>query len=142
MQLQTKLFGNIDIDNKDTLYFPSGIPGFENVKKYVLLGRQEAKAPFFWLQGIDDPNLAFVVTDPFSVHPDYFVDVDDEEITELDIKDSDRVLTLSIVTIPEKIENMTVNLRAPILINMQNNTGKQVVMNNDIFPVRYSIMNK
>jgi len=142
MQLQTKLFGNIDIDNKDTLYFPSGIPGFENVKKYVLLGRQEAKAPFFWLQGIDDPNLAFVVTDPFSVHPDYFVDVDDEEITELDIKDSDRVLTLSIVTIPEKIENMTVNLRAPILINMQNNTGKQVVMKNDTFPVRYNIMNK
>lgn len=142
MQLQTRLFGTIEIDANDTLYFPCGIPGFENVKKFVLLGKQEVGTHFFWLQGIDDPNLAFVVTDPFYIHPDYYVDVDDEEIEELDIKDTECVLTISIVTIPEKIENMTVNLRAPILINLQNKTGKQVVMKNDNFPVRYHVMNK
>ncbi|NLY18387.1 MAG: flagellar assembly protein FliW [Clostridiaceae bacterium] len=142
MQIQTRLFGTIEIDDNETLYFPSGIPGFENVKKFVLLGRQEAGVPFFWLQGIDDPDLAFVVTDPFYIHPDYFVDVDDEEITELDIKDTEHVLTISIVTIPDKIENMSVNLRAPILINTRNNTGKQIVMKNDTFPIKYYIMNK
>lgn len=142
MQLQTKLFGTMGVDEKDILYFPSGIPGFENVKRFTLLGKQETEAPLFWLQGIDDPNLAFVVTDPFSVYPDYFVDVDDEEIEELKIKDSERVLTLSIVTIPENINNMTVNLKAPVLINMLNNVGKQIVMKDETFPVKYSMMNR
>lgn len=139
MQLQTKLFGNIDIDAKDIINFPSGLPGFEDVKKFTLLGKQEADAPFFWLQGIDDPNLAFVVTDPFSIHKEYFVDVDDEEISELGIKNTERVLTLSIVTIPENIKDITVNLKAPLLINMQNNIGKQIIMKEEKFPVKYYI---
>jgi len=140
MQLNTKHFGVIDVDEKETLYFPSGIPGFENVKKYVLLGKQEAESPFFWLQSIDKPDLAFVVTDPFYIKEDYYVDVDDEEIEEIQITDPENVLTLAIVTIPENIQHMTVNLKAPVLINMKNNMGKQVIMKDDTFPVKYYIM--
>lgn len=142
MQLQTRLFGTIDIDTKDIIHIPSGIPGFEDVKRFILLGKQEVEASLFWLQGIDDTNLAFVVTDPFSIHPGYFVDVDDEEIEELYIKDSNCVLTLSIVTIPADIEKMTVNLKAPLLINMENNKGKQIIMKSEIFPVKYYIMDR
>ena len=80
MQLNTKHFGVIEIDEKEILYFPLGIPGFENVKKYTLLGMQEEEGTFFWLQGVDDPELAFVVTDPFAVNDNYFVDADDDEI--------------------------------------------------------------
>lgn len=140
MQLQTKHFGTIDVEEKDTLYFPSGIPGFENVKKFILLGKQEADNPFFWLQGVDNPELAFVVTDPFYIKDNYYVDVDDEEIKEIQIKDTENVLTLAIVTIPENVKNMTVNLKAPVLINMKNNMGKQVIMKDDTFPVKYYIM--
>lgn len=140
MQLNTKHFGIIEVDEKETLYFPSGIPGFEDVKKYVLLGKQETESPFFWLQSVDNPDLAFVVTDPFYIKEDYYVNVDDEEIKEIDIKDSEDVLTLAIVTIPEDIKNMRVNLKAPVLINMKNNMGKQVIMKDDTFPVKYYIM--
>jgi flagellar assembly factor FliW len=140
MQLNTKHFGVIEVDEKEILYFPSGIPGFENVRKFVLLGRQEADSPFFWLQCVDKPDLAFVVTDPFYIKEDYYVDVDDEEIAEIEINDPENVLTLAIVTIPEDIRFMTVNLKAPVLINMKNNMGKQVIMKNDTFPVRYYIL--
>lgn len=140
MQLHTKHFGVIDVDEKETLYFPSGIPGFENVKKFILLGRQGAENPFFWLQSIDSPDLAFVVTDPFYIKEDYYVNVDDEEIEEIQITDAENVLTLAIVTIPENIKEMTVNLKAPVLINMKNNMGKQVIMKEDTFPVKYYIM--
>ena len=112
------------------------------MKKFALLGRQEADTPFFWLQGVDDPNLAFVVTDPFSKICDYHIDVDVDKITELQVKDTERVLTLAIVTIPENIRNMTANLKAPLLINMRNKLGKQIIMKNDTFPVKYYIMNK
>jgi len=140
MQLNTKHFGVIEVDEKEILYFPSGIPGFENVRKFVLLGRQEADSPFFWLQCVDKPDLAFVVTDPFYIKEDYYVDVDDEEIAEIEINDPENVLTLAIVTIPEDIRFMTVNLKAPVLINMKNNMGKQIIMKNDTFPVRYYIL--
>ena len=139
MQLNTKHFGVIEIDEKEILYFPSGIPGFENVKKFTLLGRQENEAPFFWLQGVDDPALAFVVTDPFAINDDYFVDADDDEIKIIEAKDPERILTLAIVTIPEDITKISVNLKAPILINMDNNKGMQVIMKNETFPVKYYI---
>ncbi len=142
MELQTKHFGTIEVDEKDILYFPSGIPGFENVKKFTLLGKQDPESPFFWLQGVDDPELAFVVTDPFSVNQNYYVDADDKEIEEIKIKDSEQVLTLSIVTIPERIKDMTINLKAPVLINMHNNMGKQIIMKDETFPVKYYIMNR
>lgn len=142
MQLQTRHFGMIDVDEKDILFFPSGVPGFGDIKKFILLGRQESDSTFFWLQAVDEPNLAFVVTDPFGIHPDYFVDVDDEETEELQIKDIDNILTLAIVTIPENVNDITVNLKAPVLINTHNNMGKQVIMKNDTFPVKYYIMNR
>ncbi len=140
MQLQTKHFGIIDVDEKDALHFPSGIPGFENVKEYILLGKQENENPFFWLQSLDNPQLAFVVVDPFYINDDYYVDVDDEDIEEIHIKDKENILILAIVTLPENIKEMTVNLKAPVLINLKNNMGKQVVMKDDTFPVKYYIM--
>ncbi len=142
MQLQTRHFGEIIVNENDIIYFPSGLPGFENVRKYTLLGRGETDALFFWLQGIDDPNLAFVVTDPFSINPEYFVDVDDSETEELQIREAEDVLTLAIVTVPENVKNTTVNLKAPVLINLQNNRGKQIIMKNETFPVKYYIMNE
>jgi flagellar assembly factor FliW len=141
MLLQTKNFGEITVNENDIILFPAGLPGFENVKKFTLLGRQESDTLFFWLQSIDEPNLSFVVTDPFSVNPEYFVDVDDSETEELQIKDSDNVLTLVIVTVPENVNKTTVNLKAPVLINLHNNRGKQIIMKNETFPVKYYIMN-
>ncbi len=140
MQLQTRHFGEITVNENDILYFPSGLPGFENVKKYTLLGRGEADTLFFWLQSIDDPNLAFVVTDPFSINPEYFVEVDDSETEELQIKDTEDVLTLAIVTVPQNVKLTSANLKAPVLINLQNNRGKQIIMKNETFPVKYYIM--
>jgi len=142
MQLQTRHFGTIDVNEKEIIFFPSGLPGFENVKKYILLGKQETDALFFWLQSVDDPGLAFVVTDPFLIHPDYYVDVDDEDIDEIGVKDSEQILTLAIANVPTDIRDMTVNLKAPIVINMENNMGKQIIMKNETFPVKYYIMNR
>lgn len=140
MQLQTKNFGDIIVEDNDIIYFSEGIPGFEDLKRYTLVGRQELDVMFFWLQCIDEPSLAFVVTDPFLINQEYYVDVDDSEIEELDIQDTQAVLTLAIVTVPEDVKKTSVNLKAPLLINLQNNKGKQIVMKNETFPVKYYIM--
>ena len=141
MQLETVHFGVINIDEADIIYFPEGIPGFENSKKYSLIGNDSGESVFFWLQSLDIPELCFVVTDPFMVYDGYGVDVDDEDVELLKITDANKVLTLTIVIIPENINEIRVNLKAPILINMDQKLGKQVIQKNDNLPIRYYLSN-
>jgi flagellar assembly factor FliW len=140
MNLDTKNFGLIEIDDEKILDFPEGIPGFEDVKKFVLLGKLDGGLPFQWLQGVNNTDLAFVVIDPRLIKPDYIVDADDSEVEVLGVRDVNNVLVLSIVVVPEDIAGMTANLKAPVLINTENNKGKQVVNNNYEYPVKYYII--
>lgn len=140
MKLETRHFGTIEIDEKKILDFPEGLPGFENVKKFILLGKLEEESPFQWLQSVDSPELAFVVIDPRLIKPDYIVDVDDNEAEILEVKDTNNVLVYSIVVVPEDITAMTANLKAPVLINTENNKGKQMINRNDEYPLKYYII--
>lgn len=140
MKLETRHFGTIEIDEKKILDFPEGLPGFENVKKFILLGKLEEESPFQWLQSVDSPELAFVIIDPRLIKPDYIVDVDDNEVEILEVKDTNNVLVYSIVVVPEDITAMTANLKAPVLINTENNKGKQIINTNDEYPLKYYII--
>lgn len=137
MQLETAHFGTIEIEDKELIYFPEGIPGFESGKKYVLIGNDNEETVFFWLQSVDNPELCFVVTDPFMVYDGYGVDIEDDDIELLKITDANKVLSLVIVIIPEDINEMRVNLKAPILINLDRQLGKQVIQKNPDLPIRY-----
>ena len=137
MQLKTVNFGEIEINEEDVIIFPEGIPGFEDSKKYVLIGNESNEAVFFWLQSVDIPELCFVVTDPFMVYDGYGVDVEDEDVELLELTDPKKVLTLTVVVIPENNNEIRVNLKAPILINMEKKLGKQIIQKNDNLPIRY-----
>jgi flagellar assembly factor FliW len=137
MQLETVHFGVIDINEADFIYFPEGIPGFEQSKRFALLGNDEKESVFFWLQSVDMPELCFVVTDPFMVYDGYGVDVEDEDVELLEITDTNKVLTLTIVVIPENMDEIRVNLKAPIIINTEKKLGKQIIQQNDNLPIRY-----
>ncbi|MCX7923038.1 MAG: flagellar assembly protein FliW [Clostridia bacterium] len=142
MQLNTRHFGTIEIDEKGIIDFPEGIPGFENVKKFILLGSQDEGSPFQWLQSVDKPELAFIIIEPKAFKPDYVVDVEDKEVEILDIKDTNQVLIYSIVVIPDDVSKMTANLKAPLIINTENNRGKQVTMEQGEYQVRHYIMDE
>ncbi|MGI6084077.1 MAG: flagellar assembly protein FliW [Acetivibrionales bacterium] len=137
MQVETKHFGVIEINEADVIYFPEGLPGFENNKKYALIGNDASESVFFWLQSIDMTELCFIVTDPFMVYDGYGVDVEDEDVELLEITDVNKVLTLTIVVIPENINDIRVNLKAPILINLEKKLGKQIIQQDDNLPIRY-----
>ncbi|NLX64568.1 MAG: flagellar assembly protein FliW [Clostridiaceae bacterium] len=137
MQLETAHFGVIDIDETEFIYFPEGIPGFENSKRFALIGHDVKDSVFFWLQSVDMPELCFVVADPFMIYEGYTVDVEDEDVEALEITDPNKVITLTIVIIPENINEVRVNLKAPILINVEKKLGKQIIQKNDNLPIRY-----
>jgi len=140
VQLNTKHFGVVEVNEKDIIDFPEGIPGFEYIKRFVILGKNEDGNPFHWLQGVDDPDIALVIIDPRTFKPDYVVDVPDEEVEILDIKDTEKVLVFSVVVVQEDLSKMTANLSAHILINIENSRGKQVIMDNEDYPIKYYFM--
>ncbi len=137
MKLKTTHFGIIDVNEEELIDFPEGLPGFENAKKYALIGHDVGESPFFWLQSTDDPELCFVVTDPFLVYDNYGVDVSDDDVKFLQITDANKVITLAITVIPEDVKKTRVNLKAPILINTGKKLGKQVIQKDDTLPIRY-----
>ena len=92
MELNTKHFGIIDIEESGIITFLRVCLGFENLRKFVLLNKAENDIPFQWLQSIDDFDLAFVVIDPYAIVGNYDIDIDDNEIEVLEIADINKIL--------------------------------------------------
>jgi flagellar assembly factor FliW len=117
----------VRVKTENLIHMPSGLLGFENLKRFVLLSNPE-EAPFSWLQVIDDPSLAFLVLPPFEAVPDYQPDISDDDAASLELKKSEDALIYNIVTI--RPGSATINLKGPIVINRFNLRGKQVVLQN------------
>lgn len=140
MQLDTKHFGAIEVEESGIINFPEGIPGFEDIKRFVLLGNEEKNSPFQWLQGVDNPTLAFVIIEPKVFKPEYEVDVHHGDVDLLGITDANEVLVYCIVVVPEDTTRISANLKAPILINTVNNKAKQVILENNDYKTKHYIL--
>lgn len=137
MQLQTAHFGVTQIDPKCILHFEEGLLGFEHLKRYAVIVSEQTE-PIRWLQAIDEPSVALPVIDPFLIKPDYEVEVDDSELHALAAKSESTMIVLGVMVLPDNLSLATLNLAAPLLINVATNRGMQYVMEatNDN-PLRY-----
>lgn len=133
MKIQTRQFGEVDIDPEKIINMPSGIPGFKNQKRYVVLQKEET-APFFLYQSVDDPNLSFVVLDPIRVMPEYAIEETDFQ-NNVDWKfGKEEISCFVIVTIPSgNPEKMTANFLAPLVINNDRKEGLQIILQNSSY---------
>ncbi len=138
MLIQTKPYGKIDVDERQKIFFPFGILGFENLKNYVLMDAKQQ--PFYWLQSLDVPEIAFVLINPFVFRPDYSIDIPPEEMEDIDLQTPEDTLVFAIVTIPENQSKMTANLQGPIIINRKNKLGRQAISSNQKWKTRHTIL--
>lgn len=136
VRIETARFGCIEVSDEEILRFPRGLHAFESVGEYVLIPHTD-ESPFSFLQAVSEPELAFVVTNPLWLRPDYRVDVYREDLIELAIKEDDPVAVLTIVTVPRDGGEITVNLLAPLLINERSRLGKQLVQNESSYGTRH-----
>ena len=139
MLLKTKHFGEIEINEESIITFDDGLLGFENIKQYTIILNPEKEIPFHWLQSVDDPNLAFVIANPFQFKQDYTFDIPDKVVDQLDIKEKEDVAVFSIAVVPEDLEKMTINLKGPIILNTNRQKGKQIVLDSEDFTHKYHI---
>ncbi|RKD23545.1 flagellar assembly factor FliW [Caminicella sporogenes DSM 14501] len=139
MKLITRHFGEIEIDESEIIDFPDGILGFEDVKKYVLINNPDPEVPFQWLQSVDEPSLAFVITNPFLFKSDYEFDIPQNVLKKLEIEETEDVAVYSIAVVPDDIKDMTINLRGPVIINVKKKKAKQIVLDKEEYSLKYKI---
>lgn len=130
MNIKTKYFGEMEVDETKQIQFSTGLPGFENETAFILLDLPDNYI-FQLLQSLYTPSLAFVVVIPYHIYPDYEVDLDDHILESLNIQHEADVFLLSIVTLASPFTKSTLNLRAPVVINVNNRSGKQYILKTD-----------
>ena len=138
-KLTTFHFGDIEFDEEKVIRFPRGIPGFPNDRRFLLMSEKEDEDMFFWLQSVDNGDVAFTLMNVYGVLPDYDPQVDEEEMAELGKIEGSPLEIYNIAVIPEDVKQMRVNLKAPVVLNMDAGLGRQVVCANEEYPIRYYI---
>ena len=127
-------FGEVEYDPSNTVLFTEGLIGFENLRDFIVMPNRK-DGPLFWIQSVDDPEIAFVLTDPTNFFLDYKVVPDRRERTKLGIEDADECHVLSVVTVPPD-RKVTLNLMAPILFAPTTNRAIQVALENSKYKTR------
>jgi flagellar assembly factor FliW len=142
VKIETTRFGAVEVDEKKIIDMPHGMLGFQEKKRFVMFPHRE-DSPFYWYQSVDDPSLAFVVTSPFLVFPEYQVDLKDalKKMVWEDYGSETPFELYVVVNIPKgSPEKMTANLIGPILINIRNSQAVQLVLADSPYSHRYPIL--
>ena len=142
MLVKTRFFGEVDIEDEKILTFDNGIMGFEDMKRWTLIYDIEkgSEGPISWFQSLDMAELALPVINPYTVTAIYEPVVEDELLKPLgEFKDEELVTFLTITIPSEDPSKTTANFRAPIFINPVNRKGIQVIVNNEDYPIKFSI---
>ena len=131
----------MDIQDEDILHFPDTLYGFEQEGRFVLLPLDpNIESPMEWLQSLETPALAFIVTDPFIFVPQYNMVLSDSGKDLPKIESTESVAIRVIVTIPKVHTEMTANPVAPLVINQQNNLARQTVLTSAEYDTRHYLM--
>lgn len=141
MLVKTKYFGEIDLTEDKIITLDNGLMGFENYKKYTILYDSEADGQpnISWLQSVEEPGLALPVISPFLVKPDYNPVVEDEVLKPLGELNEENLAIFLVLTVPSRPEEVTANLKAPVIINADTRQGCQIIVENKDYVIKYKV---
>jgi len=134
-------FGTCTYRESEVLTFPWGLPGFASLRRFIALnlGGQEK---FVWLQSLDDPTVALPTADPWQIFADYAPHLPPYATSSLDLRNPEDFATLCVVVVTPGAAEMTMNLLAPIVVNLRTRTGRQITLETGGYSVRTPIPRK
>ena len=138
MEIQTKYLGTIEVEDKQIIRFPQGLPAFEDQQQFVFLPFDE-DGTFFYMQSLQNEQLCLIVCNPFQFFPDYQIDLGEQECKLLEVNGPDDVALMAILTIPEDFRHTTANLLAPVVVNTRTNLGLQFIPTDSDYTTKESI---
>ncbi len=139
MKLKSKLLGTVEYSNDSIIKFEEGLIGITDKKDFLFIEKEDF-LPFSYLQSVNDPDFSLIVINPFFVDKEYNYEISKDDLKSLSIKDDSDFFIVAIVVFSNNIENITVNLRAPIVINIKTKKSKQVLLLNDNYDIEESLI--
>lgn len=141
MEINTRLFGHINIDDNKLIHFPSGIIGFADLKDFALIHDEEKgdNGGIRWLQSMQEPAFAMPVVSPLAVCADYNPEIEDELLKPLGEVDADNMLVLVTITVPSDLTQMSVNLKAPFIISTDSRAAAQIIVEGEQYQVKFPV---
>ena len=141
MVVNTKFFGEFDIDDAKVLDFPHGIIGFEDYRKFAIIYDvdDEGESKISWLQSLEESTLALPVVDPLAIVKEYSPMIEDELLKPLGNPADEDLLCLLVMTVPSDMTKVTANMKAPVIINSKTNKGVQLIVDNADYPVKFNV---
>lgn len=125
MQIATAKFGKLEADPATFISFNDGVYGFPKSRRFVLIETGDAR-DFRWLQSVEEPELAFLVTDPTLFYPQYRASVDAEQPLVAAMGDDYQLL--AIVAVDRATRRISVNLAAPLAVHVPRREGRQLIL--------------
>lgn len=138
MELNTKYHGIIKYNEDEIINFKKGMPGFQNLKKFILFPVEENNL-FSVLHSVEEDNIGFIVVSPFNVEDGYEIELSDSLLNELNIKQEKDVIIFNTVTLSSDIKKITSNLKAPIVINIKDRLGEQIILNDEKYQIKHPL---
>lgn len=140
MLVKTKFFGEVELPEEKIITLERGLIGLEQYKKFTILyDCEKEQTNISWFQSLEESALAIPVIKPWLIKEDYNPIVEDELLTGLGDLTEENLVILLTVTVPENIEDMSVNLKAPVIINADTRNGAQIAVENKDYQVKYKI---
>ena len=145
MKIQTTRFGELEIEDSKLVTFPFGLPGFENLSSWCIL-HPEGDIDISWFQSTEDPSVALLTANPDALFPDYDIEVNERDLAPIGVKiqETDEsgpdIALRVVVTVNGENQDLTANLRAPILINTATQQGLQLPLLGTNFSVNHPLI--
>lgn len=140
LKVKSTRFGEMEVPADRVITLPQGMIGFPQLRRYVLI-RHSDESPFFWLQSLEAAELAFVMVNPLLFDPSYKFTLGNSETKLLGVEDPSQIQVWVVITIPAgKPDQMTANLKAPLVINSVNRQAAQIILDDAKYSVRHPLV--
>jgi flagellar assembly factor FliW len=137
MEITTREFGAVQIEDDAVYEFPEGVYGFDADRKFAVFSREIEGYSFLYLQSMDNLVPCFLVFEPWDMYPDYRPLMSREDMDTCGVDDIEELIFLVIATVPSRIEDLSINAKSPIVLNPRTRKAKQIILQNPDYIVRY-----
>jgi flagellar assembly factor FliW len=135
--LSSVLLGPIEIRPDTVIAFPAGLPGFVTLRRFALVETQRDE--LVWLQSVDDPEVTFLLADPFTVVPGFEVEIPMADLATLGAAGAPAALMVLVVVQLDGGVPAAANLQSPIVIDRERRCGRQVVIPDSRYGMHHAI---
>ena len=138
MEVNTRDFGTIQIEEDSVYSFPQGVYGFEDVDSFAVFMNSEDGVSFVYLQAVSSTTPCFLVFSPWDMMPGYDPKLSREDLSFFGVESEQDLIFLTIATVPPgSVRELSINIKSPVALNPLTMTGRQVIVLNEDYQVKY-----